>query len=64
MKENIKTCNVNQSFRCSKEEREFFQNKYPYMMSHFLRHALVKALNDRVFFDYVCFEDDKSTLRY
>lgn len=59
-----KTCNVNQSFRCSKAERETFQHKYPYMMSHFLRHALVKALNDRVFFDYVCFEDDKSTLKY
>lgn len=59
-----KTCNVNQSFRCSKNEREEFQRKYPYMMSHFLRHALVKALNDRVFFDYVCFENDNSTLKY
>lgn len=59
-----KSNNVNQSFRCSKTEREEFQRKYPYMMSQFLRHALVKALNDRLFFDYVCFEDDKSTLKY
>lgn len=59
-----KSNNVNQSFRCSKSERDSFQNKYPYMMSHFLRHALVKALNDRVFFNYVCFEDDRSILKY
>lgn len=55
---------VNQSFRCSVSEREQFQRKYPYMMSHFLRHALVKAINDKVFFDYVCFEQDTSTLKY
>lgn len=60
----IETLNVNQSFRCSKAEREEFQRKYPYMMSHFLRHALVKALSDRLFFEYVCFEDDKSTLKF
>lgn len=59
-----KSNNVNQSFRCSKDERDEFQRKYPYMMSQFLRHALVKALNDKVFFDYVSFEPDTSTLRY
>lgn len=58
-----KLSNVNQSFRCSKDERDTFQRKYPYMMSHFLRHALAKALNNKVFFNYVCFEDDKSILK-
>ena len=56
--------NVNQSFRRSSSEREEFQRKYPYMMSQFLRHCLVKALNDKTFFDYTMFELDTVKLDY
>lgn len=51
------------SFRVDEQTLELFQRKYPYMLSHFLRLCLDKALVSRDYFEYTCFEDVHSTFR-
>lgn len=43
--------------RISTDEKNQFQSMYPYMLSSFVKVAIVKALKDRSFFDFVLFGD-------
>lgn len=45
------------SCRIDEECKTLFQIKYPYMLSRFLVHCIIKAINDKKFFDTVIFGD-------
>ena len=52
------------SVRLPVEDIRFFQEKYPYMFSQFVRKAVEKALASRDFFEYTLFEDSDSTFKF